>query len=215
MQRAAWGIVLGLIVIVLVFAGIRVMTDLPNIAGGRVIDPADFEFRYAAYPWLAYAHIVPGIVFLSLAPIQLWRGFRSRHLRWHRRIGRVALTAGILSGAFGIVFGFFLAFGGFVEASAAVVFGAWFVFSLTTAYRAIRRRDVRRHRRWMIRAFAVAVAVGTIRIWVGLFEAFGIFSFRDGFGLAFWLSFLMHAAAAELWLRWRPWPVPSRVASAA
>jgi hypothetical protein len=56
----------------------------------------------------------------------------------------------------------------------------------------------------MIRAFAVGVAVGTIRIWIGLFEAFGLLDLREAFGVAFWISFAMHAAAAELYLRWRP-----------
>ena len=56
----------------------------------------------------------------------------------------------------------------------------------------------------MIRAFAVGLAVGTIRIWIGLFEAFGVLETQDAFGVAFWISFLLHAAVAELWLFWRP-----------
>ena len=190
--------------IVIVFAGIRLATDVPNIASGTVPDESEFEHRYTAFAWLAYAHILPGIVYLLLAPIQLWRGFRNRHLRWHRRIGRVALAAGLLSGLFAIVFGWFLSFGGILEATAAVVFGVYFLLALGTAYRAIRRRDVRTHRRWMVRAFAVGVAVGTIRLWIGLFQALGLLNFEDAFGVAFWLSFAMHAIAAEIYLRWRP-----------
>lgn len=58
----------------------------------------------------------------------------------------------------------------------------------------------------MIRAFALGLAVGTIRIWVGLFQGFGLLGFRASFGVAFWLGFAMHAMTAELWLRWRPSP---------
>lgn len=123
---------------------------------------------------------------------------------WHRRIGRVALGAGLVSGVFAIAFGFFMSWGGTAQAAASVVFGVWFLFSLGSAYRAIRSRDVTTHRRWMIRAFAVGLAVGTIRIWIGLFEGFGLLDFRDAFGAAFWIAFLMHAGAAELYLRWRP-----------
>jgi len=53
---------------------------------------------------------------------------------------------------------------------------------------------------------ALGLAVGTIRIWVGLFQALGLLSFDDAFEPAFWISFLMHATAAEAWLRWRPAP---------
>lgn len=201
-----WLLVGLLVVTVLAFAGIRVATDLPNVLAGRLPEPDSFERRYAQYPWLAYAHVTPGVAYLVLAPIQLWRGFRVRHYRWHRRIGRVALISGLLSGAFGIVFGAFLSFGGPLQAAAAVIFGAWFVLTLAVAYRSIRGGDIRRHRRWMIRAFAIGLAVGTIRIWIGAFEGLGLLSFRDAIAVAFWISFTLHALAAEAWLRWRPWP---------
>ena len=100
--------------------------------------------------------------------------------------------------------GFFQSFGGMLQASAVVAFGIWFLASLAIAYRAIRGGDIAVHRRWMIRAFAIGLAVGTIRLWIGLFEAFGLLSFRDAFGVAFWISFVMHATAAELYVRWRP-----------
>ena len=62
------------------------------------------------------------------------------------------------------------------------------------------------HRRWMIRAFAVGIAVGTIRIWLGVFQGFGLLDFEDSFAPAFWISFSLHVAAAELWLRALPSP---------
>ena len=203
-DRAIWVAIGLLLLIMAVFIGLRLTTDVPNVLSGTVPDESEFESRYAAYPWLAYIHILPGAVYLSLAPFQLWRGFRNRNLKRHRRIGRIALVAGLTSGVFGVLFGFFQSFGGTLQASASVVFGTWFVTALLLAYRAVRRRDITTHRRWMIRAFAVGVAVGTIRIWIGLFEAFGILETRDAFGVAFWISFLLHAAVAELWLSWRP-----------
>lgn len=205
MVRGSTWIGIGLLItIVLVFFGLRLVTDLPNISTGIVPAPDVFENRYARFPWLAYTHIVPGVIYLLIAPWQLWRRFRERHFSLHRRMGRVALTAGLISGVAGVAFGFLMAFGGTLQASASVVFGMWYVISLVTAYSAIRRGDVTHHRRWMIRAFAMGLAVGTIRIWIGLFEATGLLSFRDAFGVAFWIAFAMHAAAAELYLRWRP-----------
>ena len=203
-DRAIWVAIGLLLAIMAVFIGLRLATDVPNVLSGAVPDESEFESRYAAYPWLAYIHILPGALYLSLAPFQLWRGFRNRNLKRHRRIGRVALVAGLTSGVFGVLFGFFQSFGGTLQASASVVFGVWFVTALLLAYRAVRRRDITTHRRWMIRAFAVGLAVGTIRIWIGLFEAFGVLETRDAFGVAFWISFLLHAAIAELWLYWRP-----------
>ena len=113
------------------------------------------------------------------------------------------LTLGLISSVFGLAFGIFFSFGGGGQAMAAVVFGTWFLLSLVLAYRAIRGGDVDRHRRWMIRAFAVGLGVGTIRLWVGLLVAVGIGE-QPAFAPAFWLGFGMHVVAAELWLAWRP-----------
>jgi hypothetical protein len=62
-------------------------------------------------------------------------------------------------------------FGRLAQASASAVFGSYFVVALTAAFLAIRRGDVTHHGRRMIRAFAVGLAVGTMRIWIGFSES--------------------------------------------
>ncbi len=202
-SRTIWSALVFLVVVVLVFAGLRVAVDAPNLASGEIPDDA-FERRYALHPVIAYAHIAPGVLYLIAAPFQLNRGFRERHFTLHRRMGRVLVPAGIAAGVFGIVFGSRFPFGGVLESSATVVFGAYFIVALSVALVAIRAGDATRHRRWMIRAFAIGLAVGTIRVWVGLFQGLGLLSMEDSFGISFWLAFLMHAAAAEAYLAWRP-----------
>lgn len=201
---AAWAVVFFLIAVVLLFAVIRVTIDSENLATGVVPEEGEFDRRYALNPVLAYAHIIPGVVYLVLAPFQISRRFRNRHLDLHRRMGRFLVPTGIVAGVFGIIFGFFFSFGGVAEASASVVFGTYFVLAFTLAYRYIRVGDTVRHRRWMIRAFAIGLGVGTIRLWVGLFQATGLLGEVESFGLAFWLAWTMHVVAAEIWLRWRP-----------
>ncbi len=201
---AAWGVVLLLISVVIVFAVIRVSIDSGNIASGVIPEEGEFDRRYALRPALAYAHILPGVVYLLLAPFQVSRRFRNRHLGLHRRIGRFLVPIGIVTGVFAIIFGLLYPFGGLAEASATLVFGVYFVTALSIAYRSIKRGDIVRHRRWMLRAFAIGLGVGTIRLWVGLFQAAGLLTFEEAFGAAFWLAFVMHAVAAEVWLRRRP-----------
>lgn len=209
-RRAA--VVIGLLIaVVVVFATIRVAVDGPKILAGA--PGVDFSERYVAHPWLAYLHIAPGVVYLVLAPLQLTRRYRIRHYVVHRRLGRVLLTCALVAGVFALLFGVPNAWGGAPEAAATVVFGCWFLLCLVLALRAIRRGDVHRHRRWMIRAFAVGIGVGTIRIWVGVFEGIEQ-GFSGGttpatpdpsmFGIAFWLAFTMHVALGEWWLRRTP-----------
>jgi uncharacterized membrane protein len=199
-----WSTLIVLILIALVAATVRIATDWPNVAAGTIPPEDSFDHRYALHPVLAYVHILPGVVYLVGAPLQLSRRFRERHMTLHRRMGRVVLAAGITAGVFAIVFGTLFAFGGLFEASATVVFGAYFVTALVVAFIAIRGRDVTRHRQWMIRAFAIGLAIGTIRIWIGVFQVFGLLSFKDSFGVAFWLSFVLHALVAEAYLAKRP-----------
>jgi hypothetical protein len=76
---------------------------------------------------------------------------------------------------------------------------------LVLAVRAIRRDDIVHHRRWMIRAFAIGIGIGTIRIWLALLPIVGVRE-ASSFGLAFWISFPLHVVAGELWLRAFPNP---------
>ena len=201
-----------LILIVLAFAAIRVAVDWPNIRAGTTPDDS-FAVRYVEHPWLAYLHIAPGVVYLIGAPLQLTRRFRIRHYDVHRRLGRVLLSCALIAGLFALLFGVPHAWGGTPQAAATVLFGSWFLACLVLAFRAIRRDDVPQHRRWMIRAFAVGVGIGTIRVWVGIFE--GVEQGLSGgtspstpdltmFGIAFWLAFTMHVAIGEWWLRRTP-----------
>lgn len=207
------GIAIGvLIAIVMGFFARRLIVDWPHILAGTMPGD-DFAVRYVEHPWRGYLHIAPGVIYLLGAPLQLSRRFRTRHYTVHRRLGRVLLGCALLSGTFALVFGIPFAWGGAPESIATVVFGTWFIACLLLAFRAIRSDHVPQHRRWMIRAFAVAVGIGTIRIWVGIFE--GVEQARSGgtspatpdhamFGLAFWLAFSMHVAIGEWWLRRTP-----------
>jgi hypothetical protein len=194
-----------LILIVLGFAAVRLSVDLPSLAAGAVPDDA-YDARFVRHPWLTYLHIGPGVLYMLGATLQLAYWFRRRHYPVHRRLGRVLLAAGLLTGAMAVVIGLLFPIGGPAELSATVLFGVWFLVCLVLAFGAIRADDIVRHRRWMIRAFAIGVGVGTIRIWIALFVITGLLDLPAAFGPAFWISFTMHALAAELWLRARPLP---------
>lgn len=196
------GVVIGLLgLTVLVFVVLRIGEDAANLAADVVPAEGEFGRRYALHPWLAYLHILPGLIYLVGGPVQLTARIRDRHVGLHRAVGRwVVLPAGVLTGVFAIVVGIVIPFGGLAETSASVVFGTWFLVALTTAFLAVRAGNVPRHRQFMIRAYAVGLAVGLIRIVVGIGGAAGIGIDRS-FGAAFWIAFVVMAAGAEWWLR--------------
>lgn len=198
-RRAIWGTIAFLTLVVLAFFVRRLVIDWPLMLSGAGTDNA-FARRYVQHPVVAYLHILPGVVFLLAAIGQLNRRHRNAHLDRHRKIGRALVPIGIVAGALAIAFGSLYPWGDALEAAAAIVFGAYFIAALALGFRAIRAHDIAAHRRWMIRAFAVALAVGSIRVWLGILVLAGI-EFHRAFGAAFCIGLTAHAAIAEVYLR--------------
>ncbi len=180
---------------------------------GRGLDPATvepIEVGFARYPLLTLLHIIPGVLFMVLGPLQFVRRIRSRHLQLHRWSGRVFVASGAVIGVTALIMGIVMAIGGANETAATVFFAVIFLVALGKAVIHIRRGDSARHREWMLRAFAVGLAIATIRPIVALFFILSDLSPREFFGIAFWLGFTSHLIAAELWIQHTRPPAPTR-----
>lgn len=188
------------VIVVLIFAARRFALDVPHLRAETIPDD-DFDRRYVLNPWVTGIHISLGAAYLIGAIHQLTGPLRRTRPAWHRRIGRITAVCGLTSALLGAVLGVLMPYGGVLETAASLTFGPWMGACLVLGVRAIRRGDVVTHARWMIRAFAVGAAVGSIRLWVGALSGTGLLAMEEAFGVAFWLAFALHAAAAEWWLR--------------
>jgi uncharacterized membrane protein len=86
-----------------------------------------------------------------------------------------------------------------------LAFSTAMVASIVLGFAAIRRREIARHRAWMIRAYAIALAAGTQAFTVGLGGA----RFRDGVlvhDLSMASAWPINLAVAEWAVRRRPAP---------
>jgi len=167
--------------------------------------PNAVDGGFAQHRWLTTMHILPGLLFMVLGPLQFVRRLRARHPKMHRWIGRVFLAAAAIVGVTALAMGPRLAIGGPLETAATTVFGLYFLFALGKAFLAIRRRRIALHREWMLRGFAVGLAVATIRPIIGVFFATSRLTGlgpRQFFGIAFWLGFTLQTLAAEAWIRY-------------
>jgi hypothetical protein len=161
---------------------------------------------FARHPILTLVHILPALGFIVLAPLQFSSTLRSRHLQWHRWSGRVVLICGVVVGVSALVMSFAMpSIGGVNQAAATTLFALLFLFELGKGFWHILRGETTRHREWMIRAFSIGLAVATIRPIVGVFFAAsrwsGLTSY-EFFGTAFWIGFVLHLIAAEVWIHW-------------
>lgn len=116
----------------------------------------------AVAPYSMFAHVLAGVLFGVAGPVQFVRALRNRFGRLHRMLGWVFLLSGAVIGLSGLSI--------LVQVTsqrtpmvdiARGVFGVALLFALALAIAAIRKRDIVRHRAWVIRAYAVGMGLGT------------------------------------------------------
>ena len=159
----------------------------------------------AAHPLLTLLHVLPGGILLTLAPFQFSRRIPSRHIQFHRWSGRVLIVTTFVVVLTALYFGVLAPYGGPYEVIATILFGGFCLAAVCRAFLAIRRRQVARHREWMIRAFAIAIGISTIRIVGGVFDMVltpAGYHPQEIFVLSFWTGWLITLGAAELWIRY-------------
>jgi uncharacterized membrane protein len=157
------------------------------------------------YPLWSLAHFVPGVLFMALAPLQLWASFRNRHRAVHRWTGRIVVACALFLGVSGLAFPFTMPARPVAEQIFMTLFGVAFLVCASIAFMAARRRDFARHRRWMIRLVVTGLAITTQRLLLALFIVLGgvasVDEFWRHFVTAAWVAWGLQFAAAEWWLR--------------
>jgi uncharacterized membrane protein YozB (DUF420 family) len=166
-------------------------------------EPANLGFL--DYPTIVAVHVVLGAIYMVFAPFQFVRRIRSRHLGYHRRMGRVLVSVGMVVGVTALFMGLVIPFSGWMEGVLIVLFGSLFLFALIKGFLHVRAGRVARHREWMIRAFAIALAIATQRV-IFIPSLFVVGDPTYGqivmLSIAAWSAALVvHSSLAEVWIR--------------
>ena len=200
LTKAVWAGVFVLAAIGIAAAGVRMVILARGPRAGLGVDEG-----FEAHPGLTLVHILPGLLFMLLAPLQFVPAIRARVPRLHRWIGRTVLSLALVIGSSALVMSFRMAIGGLNEIAATVLFDLLFLFCLARGYGAARRRDFVAHREWMIRMFGIALGIATTRPVMGVFFAASRLTHltpHDFFGIAFWIGFSITLIAAESWINY-------------
>lgn len=201
-NRFVWFAIIFLVLIGIAAVTRRTLVLLwpTQFSGGQSNPAAALDVGFARHMALTLIHILPGALFLSLAALQFVPGIREKHLQFHRWSGRFLVALGLIIGTTALIMSFRMNIGGPNETAATTLFAIVFLICLIRGLVLIRRKEVARHREWMIRAYAVALGVATTRPIVGMFFAFRRLTPHEFFGIAFWLGFTITLMAAELWI---------------
>ena len=214
--RFLWTAVIFLAFIGLAVATRRTIVLLKPGAMSSAKNPAvQLDAHFANHATLTLTHILPAMLFMVLGPLQFVRGLRAKYPRVHRWSGRIFLTASAVVGVTGLTMAFGKTIGGIDEKAAITLFGTFFLIALAKALWHALRREFVQHREWMIRGYAIGLAVATIRPIMGTFFAAAVLRGhapepREFFGTAFWIGFTLQTIAAEIWINYaRPANLPS------
>jgi hypothetical protein len=203
MRKVIWTAVVLLVVIGIAAASRRTLVLLvPSTASTRVPAAANLDKHFSGHKTLTLVHIIPGALFLLLAPLQFAGTIRAKQLWWHRWSGRILVVLGLVIGISALMMSYTASIGGANETAATTLFAILFLAFLGKAFWHIRRREICQHREWMIRGFGTALGIATTRPIVGAFFAAGRLSPQEFFGIAFWLGFSLTLMGAEAWIHY-------------
>jgi uncharacterized membrane protein len=216
--RFLWTAVIFLALIGLAVATRRTIVVLkPGALSSSRNPAANLDAHFASERTLVLTHILPAMLFMVLGPLQFVRGLRSRYPQVHHWSGRIFLAASTIVGVTGLRLACGKTIGGTDEKAAIALFGTFFLISLAKALWHALRREFAQHREWMIRGYAIGLAVATIRPIMGLFFAAAMIRGHapdphEFFGTAFWIGFTLQTILAEIWINHTRPPAAAQIA---
>ena len=160
---------------------------------------AQLDALFSAHAALTWAHILCAVVYVLLLPFVFWT-----RTRGSRMLMSAFFALGFLVGATAYAMTVSPAVGGWLERSAVLLFNTLFVVSLVRTLAWSRRHNEVEKRRWLLRAVAILLGIGTTRPVMGIFFATARATHltpHQFFGVAFWIGFSINTLAMELWLR--------------
>jgi len=166
---------------------------------------AELAPSFRARALTVMVHTLFGPIALTLGLVNLLPAMRQRRWRLHRWLGRIYLVSSIVLAGAGLSLSFHAAGGPGPRAAFGLLALATIGASLA-GYRHIRAGDVRRHREWMLRSYALVFAAVTLRIWMPILVTAYQGQFVPAYRWSAWLCWVPNALFVEWMIRrgWRP-----------
>jgi uncharacterized membrane protein len=185
----------------------RVMTVLAFLIAGYAVvlivvpnaRPPFVRDRIASVPLALFGHLAASAVALCVGPFQFDASLRARRPRLHRWIGRIYLGGILVGGVSGLILARISQGGMVAHAGFACLAVAWLLTGVM-AYRRILAGDTVRHRRWMIRNYALTFAAVTLRIYLPVSLLAGI-PFALAYPAISWLCWVPNLVVVETYVR--------------
>lgn len=144
-----------------------------------------------------YIHIFGGMLAIITGPLQFITRWRERYLSFHRATGKIYVSSIILIGAPTGLYMAFYATGGTPASLGFIVMSALWFYTTFMGLHTIRKGQVEKHKRWMIRSYAVTFSAVTLRLWVPILSLYLTMEHLLVIIVTAWISWLFNLVAAE------------------
>ena len=157
--------------------------------------------HYYQIPFPVLLHIVSGVLFNLLSPLQFSSTIRTKLTRLHRCNGAFMVICALCAGITALLMNeIYPAFGGALKYFGVMTFSLAIGVCVIMGIIRIKQCNIPAHRAWMIRATAVALGPATQRLFfipayliMGSIEQWVI-------GVGIWVGFLVNLAVAEVFI---------------
>jgi hypothetical protein len=160
-----------------------------------------FDSGFSKHRALTFFHIIPGSLFMILGPLLFIKRIKNRNLGLYKRIRTFYFICAYITGMSALAMSYTVSIGGANETAATTTFALFFLYCLTKALINTFNRNNVLYREWLLRSFAIGLAIATTRPIVGIFFAVSSLSPHEFFGIAFWIAFTLHLIIVEAWIR--------------
>ncbi len=158
------------------------------------------DIGYSENWFVTLLHLLPGILFVLIGPLQFWQKLRNKYFRFHRVLGYTYVLSVLAIVISGWTISLRFPIGGLSEAVAAFLFGTYVLVCVFRAVRFARKKETLEHRSWMLRGYFVVMGIGSARLTLPFFGILGGVSYGEALAISLWLCFSLHAILAEVWI---------------
>ena len=158
------------------------------------------EIAYPHYQWAFFSHVYSSIFVLLAGIPQFSKTIRNRLPKIHKSLGALYIFLVLfIASPSGLVMAFHANGGFFSKISFSIQAVLWFVFTYK-AYQYIREKDWIKHRKFMLRSYALTLSAISLRLLKWIIVSTFEWPPMDTYKMVSWLGWIVNIVVIEMYL---------------
>lgn len=167
MRKLLFIIICILALLIGVYPLIYAFVDHKNtFLGSKSLDVLQSQIWKTAF----FAHIIFGGISLFIGWRQFGSTFRNKYIKLHRIIGKLYISAVVISSVSAVYMGIY-ANGGIISSVGFIMLGFIWLITTLAGVTQIRKGNVIKHQQFMVYSYACTFAAVTLRLWYPLLQS--------------------------------------------